>query len=150
MRIVNIFDDDALVPDFVRSEIKAAQDGGHKYLLVVCDTFEDHEVFGFDPLKGALPGCDYPVYCKDEAELQERHDEFDGKNMQEVRGVYQVLQEADLSNTYCLVCGETGELHCHTGIELKLAELLENMRPSAVRDVVAQELAERLKEGEKK
>ncbi len=140
MKITNIFDVGVFVPDFMQNEIKAAQDKGCKYLLIVCDTFNDHEVFGFDPSNDIIPGCDYPIYCKDEGELQERHDEFNGKNMQEVRGVYQVLQEADLSNTYCLTCGETRELHCHTSTEMDIAELLEHMSP--------EELAEKLKEEE--
>ena len=140
MNIINIFDADAFVVNYVRSEIKVAQDKNCKYLLIVCDTFEDYKLFCFDPSKGALPGCDYAVYCKDDDELRKRHDEFEGKNMQEVRGIYQVLQEADLSNIYCFTCGETREIHCHTGIEMDITEILEHMSP--------EELTKRLEEGE--
>ena len=138
MRIVNIFDTDISVPDFVRSEIKAAQDGGYKYLLVVCDTFNDYKALGFDRSGDVLPGCDYPVYCKDDDDLREKYERLDGKNMQQVVVVYQVLRVPDLSNTYCLTCGETGELHCHTGAEMDMSEILEHMSP--------EELAERLEE----
>ncbi len=45
-----------------------------------------------------------------------------------------------LEDVYCLTCDEIREIHCHTGIEMDIAELLEHMSP--------EELAERLEEEE--
>jgi len=45
---------------------------GYKFLVSVCDTF-DHD--------------DYPVYCKDDKELEEAKGKYDNKNMQRINEV---------------------------------------------------------------
>ncbi len=90
MRIIDVNKELDRVPRFVDNEIEATRRQGCKYLMVVCDTFNDYEVFSFDPDGGQLIGCDYPIYCKDYDELLIEHSKYDGKNMQEVRGIYKV------------------------------------------------------------
>lgn len=52
---------------------------GSRYLVSVCDTFD------YD---------DYPVYCKDEEELEEAKAKYDGSNMQRINEVID-MEEGD-------------------------------------------------------
>ncbi len=90
MRMIDVSKELNRVPKYVDNEIEATRKQGCEYLMVICDTFNDYEAFSFGPDKGQLPGCDYPIYCKDFDELLIEHSKYDGKNMQEVRGVYEV------------------------------------------------------------
>lgn len=53
---------------------------GATHLIVVCDGF-DHD--------------DYPVFAHGDQDALERHDAFDGKNMQRVMEVYDLREDKD-------------------------------------------------------
>lgn len=55
--------------------LKEAKAQGAKWLVNVCDTF-DYE--------------NYPVYCKDDKELEEAKQRYDGQNMQRIEAIVEV------------------------------------------------------------
>ena len=55
--------------------IRTAKEKGVKYIISVCDTFD------YD---------DYPVYCKDDAELLEKQSRYDNVNMQKINEIIEV------------------------------------------------------------
>lgn len=59
-------------PQVTERWLATANRKGSKFILSVCDTF-DYE--------------DYPVYCKDQEELDKAYAKYDGKNMQKVNEV---------------------------------------------------------------
>jgi len=63
--------------------IKTAIAGKCEFIISVCDTFE------YD---------DYPVYCEDLDELVRRYPEFNGKNMQKVNEIIQIIDGKAIEN----------------------------------------------------
>lgn len=59
----------------VQSWIRQAKADGMKYIISVCDTFD------YD---------DYPVCCKDEAELAAEKPKYDNVNMQKINEIIDV------------------------------------------------------------
>ena len=100
---INIFEKGAEVPNFMWPTIEKAQEKGYKYVMVVSDTFNDYQNCGFTG-KG-LPPADYPIYCRDDKELDEAWAKYEDVNFQAIQEVYQVLREPD--TPVCLVCGRT-------------------------------------------
>lgn len=63
--------------------IETAIAGKCEFIISVCDTFD------WD---------DYPVYCKDEAELRERYPNYSGQNMQRVNEIIQIIDGQAIEN----------------------------------------------------
>jgi hypothetical protein len=58
--------------------IETAKKQKAKYIISVCDTFD------YD---------DYPVYCADKKELNEKLDKYDGKNMQRINEIIEICDD---------------------------------------------------------
>lgn len=65
----------AATKEDVQGWVQHAKDNNFRYVISVCDTF-DYE--------------DYPVYCKDKEELEEKVIKYDGVNMQKINEVIKV------------------------------------------------------------
>lgn len=80
-------------PAFVQPTIAGARKKGSEFVVIVCDTFNDYQALGFDGSATTLPECDYPVYCQDENELRDALEQYDGKEMQEIKRIYRVREK---------------------------------------------------------
>ena len=74
----------------IRSWIKTAKESGHKYLIVVCDTFD----YG-----------DFPVYTSED-DFEKTYREYNGKNMCKIMEVYNLDMdiESQLNKDRCFNC----------------------------------------------
>lgn len=61
--------------DDVNRWIRTANANGYEYIISVCDTFS------YD---------DYPVYCKDKAELAIKKSKYDNVNMQKINEIIKI------------------------------------------------------------